>query len=120
MTAKILIVEDNPDQREFLELLLRIEGYRIHTAEDGDEGLKQAIKGHPDLIISDIRMPEVDGVTMVHRLRQLPEYQQLPILVLSGDGSGDLRIAIKAGANFALRKPLDVEVLIETIKKMIP
>jgi CheY-like chemotaxis protein len=119
MAAKILIVDDNPDQREFLEVFLRLQGYSIHTAEDGGAGLEQAVSDPPDLIICDLRMPEVDGVTMVRRLREMPEYRRTQILVLSGDGSGDLRVAVTAGANLALRKPLDLDVLTQTIKEMI-
>jgi CheY-like chemotaxis protein len=119
MAAKILIVEDNPDQRDFLEVLLRLEGYTIHTATDGGEALKRARAEPPDLIISDIRMPDVDGIELVQRLRAMPGYGRVPILVLSGDGSGDLQVAGKAGANLVLRKPVEVDELIGTIKRMI-
>lgn len=119
MAVKILIVEDDPDQRGFLELLLRLEGYTIHTASDGEEGIKNAILEHPDLIISDISMPEVDGIELVRQLREMPECKNVPILVLSGEGSGDLRVALKAGANLALRKPLVPDRLIQTIKEMM-
>ncbi len=119
MPNKILIVDDDPDQRDFLAILLKHEGYAVRIAEDGGEAIKQVKSNCPDLIISDIDMPDIDGITMVKMLRGLPECSDTPILTLSGYGSGDLRMAVSAGANQALQKPVEIESLIGTIHTLL-
>jgi two-component system, chemotaxis family, chemotaxis protein CheY len=119
VSAKILIVEDNDDQRDFLEILLSSEGYTVYTAGDGSEGIKQAQTRHPDLIITDIEMPELDGITMVKVLRDLPGYGEVPILMMSAYGSGSLRKGLRAGASRGLRKPVDIDLLIDSIKNLL-
>jgi CheY-like chemotaxis protein len=80
MAAKILIVEDDPDQRGFLELLLQFEGDTIHTASDDEEEIKHAILEYPDLIISDVMMPDLDGIELVGQLREMPQCKDVPYL----------------------------------------
>ena len=90
MPAKILIVEDNPDMRELLAVALKMEGHTVYTADDGREGLKLVHADCPDLILSDITMPNLDGVEMVRCLRQMPECNKVPVLIMSAYGSGNL------------------------------
>jgi CheY-like chemotaxis protein len=116
LPTKILIVEDNPDSRDFLATLLKIEGYTIFTAADGIEGIEQAIKNHPDLIISDIMMPNLDGIEMVKALRHIRECQAIPILMVSAFNSGNLSVAMRVGATQGFTKPLDCNLLNEAIK----
>ena len=118
MPAKILVVEDDPDQRQLLVLMLKWEGYTIYTAEDGNEGLQQAQANTPDLIISDITMPNLDGIKMVKALRDLPDFKRTPIVMVSAYGSGNLREALSAGANQIMRKPLDFGALMTTIREL--
>src|SRR5688572_15090427 len=119
MQPRILIVEDDVDQRDFLTILLTRKGYTIYTAGDGDEGIKQAQLHRPDLIITDLEMPEVDGITMVKVLRDLPGYSEVPILMLSAHGSGSLRMGIRAGASKGLRKPVDIDLLMDLIRTLL-
>ena len=117
MEEKILIVEDNFDSREYLAQLLRVKGYRVYTAEDGAEGIEQAIVNQPDFIISDINTPNLDGIQMVRALRRIPACSAIPILVVSAYGSGILADASLAGANQVMRKPLDLKLLLRMIER---
>jgi CheY-like chemotaxis protein len=118
LPAKILVVEDDADQRQLLVLMLKWEGYTIFTAGDGNEGLEKARENAPDLIISDITMPNLDGITMVQALRDMPDFKRTPILMVSAYGSGNLRDALNAGANQIMRKPLDFSALMTTIREL--
>ncbi|HEY7910400.1 MAG TPA: response regulator [Blastocatellia bacterium] len=116
---KILIVEDNPDFRDLLAIMLKDEGYTVYTADDGEEGVKLVDADCPDLIITDINMPHMDGIEMVRVLRQKPECNRVPIIVLSAYGSGNLKDAIKAGADEAVRKPLDYDWFVTAINRLL-
>ena len=119
MSAKILIVEDNPDQRDFLAIMLEEQGFTTYTATDGLEGLKQAQNNCPDLIISDIMMPNLDGIEMVKTLRQIPECKAIPVLMLSAYGTNKLFEAINAGASHVMRKPLDFDFFFKAIIRLL-
>ena len=119
MPAKILIVEDNSDSRNFLAALLKLKGYAVHTAADGVEGIDSVKTNCPDLIISDLTMPNLDGIGMLKILRTMPACSQIPILVMSAYGSGKLEEAVEVGANHILRKPLNVDLLLNTINKFL-
>jgi chemosensory pili system protein ChpA (sensor histidine kinase/response regulator) len=119
MAIRILIVEDEADSRDFLATLLELEGYLVSTAEDGAEALKQMETVRPDLILSDISMPNLDGVAMVKTLRSTPKNQSLPIIMMSAYGSEMLVNAIDAGANEAMRKPIHCELLLKNVKEWL-
>ncbi len=117
MPIKILVVEDEKDARDFLAILLEMEGYVVSTATDGLEALKKIEIEPPDMIISDISMPNLDGVDLVKTLRSSPEFRDIPVLMLSAYGSGNLISAINAGANHAMRKPVNVESLLKNVRE---
>lgn len=119
MPFKILVVEDEPDSRDFLVTLLKLEGYLVSTAGDGLEAISAVEKDRPDLIISDISMPNLDGIEMTKRLRQIPECRAIPIIVISAYGSGNLINAINVGANTAMRKPVHAESLLLNVKEWL-
>jgi two-component system, OmpR family, alkaline phosphatase synthesis response regulator PhoP len=111
LPTKVLVVEDEPDQLGFLEIMLRRQGYVVFTAHDGKEGIRQAEAHKPDLIISDICMTGLDGAHMIEVLHDNPEFSKIPILVISAYGGQYLYDAIKAGASDAMRKPIDLDLL---------
>ncbi|HYP26729.1 MAG TPA: response regulator [Blastocatellia bacterium] len=119
MPPKILIVEDNFDSREMLTTLLSSEGYTVITAEDGQDGLARLESDPPDLIITDIEMPNLDGIDLIKRLRQRPDWKQVPIVVVSAYGSGNLVQAMDAGANAAMRKPIPIFNLFTMIQRLL-
>jgi CheY-like chemotaxis protein len=113
------VVEDNPDARDILAVLLRTKGYTVDTADDGREAVELVQNDCPDLILSDINMPNLDGIEMVRILRQHPECDKVPILIMSAYSSGQIDKAIEVGANDAMAKPLDFDLLIKAIHRLL-
>jgi two-component system chemotaxis response regulator CheY len=119
VSSKILIVEDSTDARDMLALLFDMEGYSVATAEDGREGLRRASAESPDLIVTDINMPHIDGTEMIRRLRAEPGSSRVPIIVMTAYGDDIAERAVRSGADRALTKPVDYDLLLETIKDLI-
>ena len=120
MERKILIVEDHPDSRDLLTLYLRMQGCTVYTAEDGREGLKSAQLDCPHLVITDLSMPHLDGIGLIKRLRQMPECQSIPIIVMTAYSKEEELEAIKAGASETIPKPIEYELLINPINALLP
>jgi CheY-like chemotaxis protein len=114
----ILVVEDTFDTRMLVKAMLKMEGYTVYEAADGKEGLAQAQGIRPDIIVTDIRMPEMSGIEMVGLLRQDKAFEKTPILVLSAFGD-EITKAIDAGANGALLKPVMPENIIRAVKRLL-
>jgi len=117
--AKILVVDDNLDTREIAHLHLTTEGFTVVIAADGREGLYMAGAEHPDLIITDISMPGLNGIDLIRQLRAQRELSNIPILVLSALGSGQLDDAIRAGANRAMNKPVLLDALVDEVRELL-
>jgi CheY-like chemotaxis protein len=111
MPKKILIVEDEPDQRTFLSTVLEENGYASISAKDGVEGLELLRKDKPDLVLLDLMMPRKSGITMFQDLRKDPNMSHIPVVVVTGvsEVTGvDFR-------NFMYRQPLrDKKKFVET------
>lgn len=116
--ARILLVEDEADLRENLEIVLAHAGHAVRTAENGAEALKALRDGAPDLLITDLSMPVMDGMTLVRRLRDdMPALAEMPIIVLTALGDKAHMIEGRsAGADEYLAKPVDYQLLNATIK----
>jgi CheY-like chemotaxis protein len=82
--ATILVAEDNPDARRPLVRLLRIEGYDVLVATTAFEAMAHAQRGNPDLILLDVGMPPIDGLTFLSRLREMPGGADLPVILVTG------------------------------------
>lgn len=119
MKKRILIVEDDSDLLAGLCWILSKEGFSVIGVEDGHKGLNQAIDDPPDLIIVDIYLPELDGIEMIKLLRKQPDFAAVPVVVLSAYPD-DITRAIAAGANSAVSKPVDREVLIRIVSNLLP
>ena len=90
----ILLVEDDPSMRRFIEVILKREGYRIISAQDGLEGLQLALANSFDAVVADAIMPNMSGYDLCRMLRQNPQYQGKPFILLSGlDNNGDGNLA---------------------------
>jgi CheY-like chemotaxis protein len=116
---KILVVEDNLDTREFIHLHLITEGFNVVLAANGQEGLYLASVEHPNLIITDIEMPVLDGIEMVKKLRAQPDTQNVPILVLTAFGKEVIDNSIRAGANRAMAKPVLLDELMNDVRELL-
>ena len=110
--ATILVVDDLADNLVLVSLSLQNNGYRVVTANNGEEAIKIASLARPDLILLDLAMPEMDGLSAARRIRQMPELQQVPIIALTAfDTSGFRQAAYEAGFDAYLTKPLDFDRL---------
>lgn len=108
----ILVVDDLADNLVLVSLSLQNNGYRVLTASSGEEAIKIVSLARPDLILLDLAMPEMDGLSAARRIRQLPEVQQVPIIALTAfDTSGFRQAAYEAGFDAYLTKPLDFDRL---------
>jgi adenylate cyclase len=89
--VQVLLVEDDQEFAEMYRLKLEADGYEVSIAEDGEEGLRLALAMRPDLVFLDIRMPRLDGLEMLERLRRDPVTAELPVVILSNYGEDELR-----------------------------
>ena len=111
MNKKILVVDDEPDSREFLKTYLENDGYQVAEAEDGYEAVEKAIEEHPDLILMDMAMPLMDGVNSARTMRLHKELDAVPIVALTAFGSFYEPRARAAGCDDVLFKPVDFQRL---------
>jgi CheY-like chemotaxis protein len=116
---KILVVDDSDDTREMMTKLLELESFTVVTAEDGRVGLDIAEAEHPDIIITDINMPNLNGIEMIKILRTQPQFSTVPIMAITAYGNGVAAEAVAAGANHAATKPVEFEVLIGGIRRLL-
>ena len=114
--ALILVVDDEQPIIQFLADLLEEEGHRVATADHGGAALSQIEREQPDLVISDLMMPVMDGERMLEQLRRNPHTAAIPVIVISA--SGERRASVK-GANASFGKPLDVGRLLSTIDTLL-
>jgi CheY-like chemotaxis protein len=116
---KILVVDDSADTREMMAKLLELEAFTVVTAEDGSMGLDVAADELPDLIITDINMPNMSGIEMIKQLRTQPGIQRVPIMAITAYGNGVAKEALDAGADRAASKPIQFNSLILEIKELL-
>jgi signal transduction histidine kinase/DNA-binding response OmpR family regulator len=115
----ILVIEDNEDLRSFMVDILR-EDYRVETAWDGKEGVKRAQVLQPDLVITDIMMPEMDGFGVIEKLRSQHRFQRLPIVVLSARSEmADRLKGFEMGVNAYIGKPFNTDELLVRVRNML-
>ena len=116
---KLLIVEDNQDFRHFLKEQLS-ETYQVIDAPDGEEGEKLAVEQNPDLIISDIMMPKVDGLELCRRIKHNVQTSHIPVILLTARSGDEAKISGYAvGADSYISKPFSFDVLLARIKQLI-
>jgi two-component system, cell cycle response regulator DivK len=120
MTANastILVVDDYSDNRTLLAAWLRAKGYRVVEANDGREGVQQANRSNPDLILMDLAMPELDGVEATRQIRQRNVFARTPIFAISAYAIHDVKAdALAAGCTEVFAKPIDLETLLRKIQ----
>ena len=118
--CKVLIVEDTLAIREEIYDILVMEGYNVFQAENGKTGFEMALKENPDLIISDILMPELNGFEMFDKLQKNTKTGSIPLIFLSAKAEkGDIRTGMNLGAEDYLTKPIHVDDLVNAVKNKI-
>jgi two-component system alkaline phosphatase synthesis response regulator PhoP len=119
LVNKILLVDDEPDILEFMEYNLKKENYNVFKAVNGKDALLLAQKVHPDLIILDIMMPEMDGIETCRALRELPEFKSTLIAFLTARNEDYSQIAgFEVGADDYITKPIKPRVLVSRINAL--
>jgi two-component system chemotaxis response regulator CheY len=117
---KILAVDDSASVRQMVAFTLKNAGYEVVDAVDGQDGLTKAGKDKFDMIITDLNMPNLDGIQMITALRKLPECSFIPILMLTTESQAEKKDeGRKAGATGWIVKPFNADQLISVIKKLV-
>lgn len=120
MAPKILVVEDNALHRELMTDLLRANGFDVLEAGDGEEGLKAAREGRPDLIVMDMQMPVMDGIRAASILKADPDTRAIKILAVTAFAmKGDRERILMSGVDEYLPKPVNTRELPNIIRRML-
>lgn len=120
MAPLALIVEDIEDNLMLIKDLLELADFRVVEARDGREALDQVRAHHPDLILLDMSLPEIDGWTVARTLRQLPDFRSTLIVALTAHAmEGDREKALEAGCDEFMTKPIDVPNFVPAVTKML-
>jgi two-component system cell cycle response regulator DivK len=116
----ILYVEDNLDNRNLVKRILEAEGYQFLGADNAADGLALARLHHPDLILVDINMPEVDGLTMTQELKAEPQFETIPFIAITANVMrGDRERTLMSGCDDYIQKPIDVDLLPRQIAQFL-
>jgi two-component system chemotaxis response regulator CheY len=120
MSKTILVVDDSASMRQMLAVTLRAAGYEVIEATDGDEALAYARKHRVELVLTDVNMPRMDGITLVAQLRTLPNYHLTPLLLLTTESSPERKLqGREAGATGWLVKPFNLDQLLATLERVL-
>ena len=116
----ILVVDDSEDMRDLLQRLLERAGYHVVLAEDGQASLTQAKLHHPDLVLMDLSLPDMDGWEAVRHLRKMPEFRTTPIIAVTAHVSPqEAERAMAAGCTAHIGKPFETKVLLGEIARLL-
>jgi two-component system, cell cycle response regulator DivK len=117
MPKKILIVEDNQDNRELVIKVLRNKGFDLAEAADGEEAIEKAVSEKPDLILLDISLPKMDGYEVVKRLKSMEEFREIPVVAFTAHAmKGDREKVIAEGFEGYISKPINVREFPDQLK----
>jgi two-component system cell cycle response regulator DivK len=118
--AKILNIEDNTDNRILVRRVLMAEGYIVVEAESAKEALKLLEEDKPDLILMDINMPDIDGYTLTSQIRNMPGYEDVPIVALTANVMrGDREKSLAVGCDGYIQKPFDIDLLPQQVERYL-
>ncbi|MFZ2103601.1 MAG: response regulator [Oricola sp.] len=121
MLKKILTVDDSRTMREMLRHTLANAGFEVVTAEDGADGIQKLRESQPDVVITDINMPVMDGFEFIENVRKFEEFNRVPILVLTTESAPEKKQrAQNAGATGWIVKPFDPEKLTRAVNRVMP
>lgn len=119
-THTLLLVDDDPDILEFISYNLKKEGYKVHTASNGEKAVEQAKEHKPDLILLDVMMPGMDGIETCDIIRSIPELSNTLIAFLTARGEDYSQVAgFEAGADDYITKPIKPKVLTSRLKALL-
>ena len=115
-----LVVEDFEDSRFMMRRLLEMAGHSVIEATDGEQAVEVALSEHPDLILMDLSLPKLDGLAATRRIRESPDFRDVPIVAVSAHDGGESReAALAAGCNEYVTKPIDFDQLNTLITRFL-
>jgi two-component system, cell cycle response regulator DivK len=118
--AVILYIEDNIDNRTLIRRILTAEGYTLKESGNAAEALETLKTLHPDLILMDINMPDVDGYTLTSQIRSISGFESVPIVALTANVMrGDRERSLEAGCDGYIQKPIDIDLLPQQIERYL-
>ena len=118
MKAKVLVIDDEPAMREIIGEVISLDKYDVSFAEDGEQGLEMYRTDKPDLVITDLHMPNKDGASLVQELKE--EFPKARIMVLSGSQNVDMFArVVHMNANRIMTKPFTIDELLDAIAELI-
>lgn len=118
--TRILIMEDDEDTQGMVRFLLEYKGYEVLVARDGKHGLEIARSEKPDLILLDLAMPEMDGLSVAHKLKGDPSTKAIPVIAVTAYTMlSDKRMAMNAGCDGFIGKPMNVPDFIAEVEKFL-
>ena len=116
----VMCIEDNPDNRTLVVRVLMAEGYDVVTAGNAKEGLSLVRNLHPDVILIDINMPEIDGFTLTAKLREMKHLDGVPVVAITANVmKGDREKTFAAGCDGYIQKPINVDLFPQQVAKFI-
>ncbi len=119
-TTKILLVDDEQDILDLLSYNFKKQGYEVHTALDGNEAIIEVAIFHPDIIVTDILMPNTSGIKMCRLLKADDRYKNIPVIFLSASNDDYLALSsLDAGAIKYLSKPVHIPILFDLVKSVV-
>ncbi len=120
MAKRILVVEDNPDNRILITDVLTALDYEVIVAVDGEAGVQAATSDVPDLILMDLSLPKMDGWTATGQIKANPNLNHIPVIALTAHAMvGDREKALQAGCNDYISKPIDFRELADKLEKFL-
>jgi CheY-like chemotaxis protein len=118
--VKVLLVEDTEDNRQMMRRLLEMSGYQVVEAINGEEAVRLASQERPQIILMDLSLPLIDGLTATRQIRSLPSLNKVPIVAVSAHDTADFHSdALAAGCNAYITKPIDYPELEEIVNKLL-
>jgi len=118
--SSVLIVDDDEDQSSLLEYRLQQLGFKTLAARDGSQAVDFARSAHPDLILLDLRLPDIDGLRVCQTITDSPDTCDIPVIIVSAVETPDIvRVSRAAGSQFYVRKPYDPNVLFALIRQTL-
>jgi len=116
--AKVLVIDDEPGIRDLLDTLLRRKGYDVIVAESGQKGLECFRRARPDVIVLDLKMPEMDGLTVLRQIRSLDPI--IPVIILTGAGTAETEQRVRAmGVTEYVEKEFSLHLLGDSLKRLL-
>ena len=119
MMKSLLIVEDTPDMRAALRLWLACEGFEVTTAEDGSEAIKLLSANQFDVVVTDLMMPQLDGIELIRRIKASDQTAHLPVIAITAFDDRFAQLAQATGATLVIRKPDGLEHLVDQINLIL-